>query len=74
VVFAKANDDLKGKDRDIGKAVTHVVKRGDTLASIARYYGQAVTTLMKINGLTTPRVRIGQRIKVFFEGVRATLR
>jgi hypothetical protein len=73
-VFAKANNDLKGKERDLGKTVTHVVKRGDTLASIARYYGQAVTTLMKINGLTTPRVRIGQRIKVFFEGVRATLR
>jgi LysM repeat protein len=73
-IFAKANDDLKGKERDIGKAVTHVVKRGDTLASIARYYGQAVTTLMKINGLTTPRVKIGQRIQVFFEGVRATLR
>jgi membrane-bound lytic murein transglycosylase D len=73
-MFAKANDELKGKQRDIGNALTHVVKRGDTLASIARYYGQAVGTLMRLNGLTTPRIKIGQRIKVFFEGVRATLR
>jgi LysM repeat protein len=54
--------------------VTHEVKRGETLVSIARYYGQAVKSLMQINGLTTQRLKIGQQIKVFFDGVRATLR
>lgn len=73
-VFAKANDDLKGKQRDLGRALTHVVKRGDTLSSIARLYGQAVATLMRMNGLTTSHIRIGQRIKVVFDGIRATLR
>lgn len=73
-VFAKANDDLKAKPRDLGSLVTHVVKRGDTLSSIARIYGQAVSTLMRINGLATPRIRIGQKIKVIFDGIRATMR
>jgi membrane-bound lytic murein transglycosylase D len=74
VVFAKANDDLKGKAPASGRMVTHEVKRGETLVSIARYYGQAVKSLMQINGMTTQRLKIGQQIKVFFDGVRATLR
>jgi len=73
-VFAKANDDLKGKGQAANSVVTHRVKRGDTLFSIARSYGQAVKTLMQLNGLTTHRLKIGQQIKVFFEGMRATLR
>jgi len=73
-VFVKANDDLKGKAPASGRMVTHEVKRGETLVSIARYYGQAVKSLMQINGLTTQRLKIGQQIKVFFDGVRATLR
>jgi transglycosylase-like protein with SLT domain/LysM domain-containing protein len=73
-VFAKANDDLKGKVPDSGRVVTHQVKRGETLVSIARYYGQAVKSLMQLNGLTTQRLKIGQQIKVFFDGMRGSLR
>jgi len=73
-VFAKANDDLKGKSPTSRRMVTHEVKRGETLVSIARFYGQAVKSLMQMNGLTTQRLKIGQQIKVFFDGVRATLR
>jgi len=73
-VFAKANDDLKGKAPASGKMVTHEVKRGETLVSIARYYGQAVKSLMQINGLTTQRLKIGQQLRVFYDGVRGTLR
>ena len=72
-VFAKANDDLKGKAPAAASMVTHEVKRGETLVSIARYYGQAVKSLMQMNGLTTQRLKIGQQLKVFFGGVRATL-
>jgi len=74
VVFAKANDDLRGKTPASGRMVTHLVKRGETLVSIARFYGQAVRSLMQLNGLTTQRLKIGQQIKVFFDGVRSTLR
>ncbi len=73
-VFAKANSDLKGRVYEPGKVVTHEVKRGETLISIARHYGQAVATLMQLNGLSSPRLHIGQKIKIFFDGIRATLR
>ena len=72
--FAKANSDLKGRAFEPGNVVTHEVKRGETLFSIARHYGQAVAILMQLNGLSSPRLRIGQKIKVFFDGIRATLR
>jgi hypothetical protein len=29
---------------------------------------------MQLNGLSSPRLHIGQKIKVFFDGIRATLR
>lgn len=73
-VFAKANEDLKGKAPASARMLTHEVKRGETLASIAKYYGLAVKNLMQLNGLTSQRVRIGQQIKVIFDGVRARLR
>lgn len=74
LVFAKANDELKGKAPAGSTVLTHEVKRGETLVSIARYYGLAVKNLMRLNGLTTQRVKIGQQIKILFDGVRATLR
>lgn len=73
-VFAKANDNLKGQESHSAKLLTHEVKRGETLVTIARLYGQAVKTLMQINGLTTQRLQIGQKIKVLLEGMRANLR
>lgn len=75
LVFAKANNMLKGVvETESAKVVTHEVKRGETLFSIARRYGQAVTTLMQLNGLTTPRLQIGQQIKIWLDGIRSTLR
>jgi membrane-bound lytic murein transglycosylase D len=73
-VFAKANTVLTGKEVELAKVVTHEVKQGETLFSIARRYGQAVSALMELNGLTTPRLQIGQKIKILFDGIRATLR
>jgi membrane-bound lytic murein transglycosylase D len=73
-VFAKANSYLNGKELEPGRLLTHEVKRGETLFSIARHYGQAVATLIQINGLSGPRLQIGQRIKVLFDGIRVTLR
>lgn len=75
LVFAKANNMLKGVvETESAKVVIHEVKQGETLFSIARRYGQAVTTLMHLNGLTTPRLQIGQQIKVLLDGNRSTLR
>jgi len=45
----------------------HVVKNGDTLASIARQYGTTVAKLKKLNELTgeqAGRIKPGQKIKL----------
>lgn len=40
----------------------HVVEAGDTLSSIARKYGTTVEVLKEINGLTSDKIKVGQRI------------
>ncbi len=48
-------------------ASTYKVKRGDTLAKIARKYKMSVPALMKLNNLTDKdarRIKIGQELKV----------
>jgi membrane-bound lytic murein transglycosylase D len=56
------------------RVVTHNVEKGETLFSIARYYGQTVKALMELNGLTTPKLKIGQQLKVIVETVRGVIR
>lgn len=44
---------------------THVVKKGDTLFSIARQYGVSVAGLQRANGLASSgRIYVGQRLKL----------
>lgn len=73
-VFAKAGEFQRGKNTEPLQVVTHEVKRGETLGSIAALYGQAISALMEINGLASPTVQIGQKLRVIFEGLRGTLR
>lgn len=47
--------------------IVHRVARGETLYSIARRYGETVETLMKLNALTSPQLREGQRLVVGYE-------
>lgn len=43
--------------------LVHVVKRGETLSSIARMYGVSVKALMRANGIHDPnRIWVGQRL------------
>jgi soluble lytic murein transglycosylase-like protein/LysM repeat protein len=77
--LAKADDDeiLEKqfvKEEEPVKVVTHEVKRGETLLSIARFYGLTARTLMDFNGLKTPQLRIGQKLGIFLQGIRARLR
>ena len=62
------------KDTEPARVVTHEVKRGETLFSIARSYGLEVRALMELNGLTTTRLLIGQRLRILLEGLRGVLR
>ena len=43
---------------------TYTVKRGDTLAAIARSYGMATTTLRRINNLKSNNIQAGQVLKL----------
>jgi membrane-bound lytic murein transglycosylase D len=72
LVFANASEYLRAKEP--AQVLTHEVKRGETLVSIAKRYGQAVSMLMAWNGLTTPRLQIGQKLRILLEGIRGTLR
>jgi membrane-bound lytic murein transglycosylase D len=74
LVFAKAGEYQRSKETEPVRLVTHEVKRGDTLASIAARYGQAVSSLMELNGLTSARLQIGQKIRVILDGIRGSLR
>ena len=47
-----------------GKDVVHVVKRGETLQSIARKYRISATDIINWNGLLTYRVREGQELVI----------
>lgn len=48
---------------DSAEPVTHIVRTGETLTSIAQQYNVTVSELVAANGLTTPnRIRIGDRL------------
>ena len=74
VFLAKASEKLPDKDADLVQVVTHEVKRGETLFSIARSYGLDVRAVMEFNGLTTSRLLIGQKLRILLEGLRGMLR
>jgi LysM repeat protein len=44
--------------------ITHTVKRGETLRSIAAQYGVTVTELKGWNHITTPGVKVGTRLRI----------
>ena len=74
VYLAKANERTLEREAEPIQVVTHEVKRGETLFSIARRYGLTVRGLMEFNGLTTSQLSIGQRLRILFEGLRGKLR
>lgn len=45
-------------------AATYTVKKGDTLTSIAKKYKTTYQTIMKLNGLKSTNIKVGQKLKV----------
>ena len=74
ILLAKTIEKPVEKNTEPTQVVTHEVKRGETLFSIARSYGLEVRALMEFNGLTTSRLLIGQRLRIWLEGLRGVLR
>ena len=73
-MFAKAAPQPMEKLSESGQVVTHEVKKGETLFSIAKRYGQDVRALMAFNGLTDSRLQIGQTIRILIQEIIGTLR
>jgi peptidoglycan lytic transglycosylase D len=72
--FAKATHPQKEKSSESAQVVTHQVKKGETLFSIAKRYGQEVRALMEFNGLTNSHLQIGQTIRILIQGLTGALR
>lgn len=45
-------------------AVTHVVRRGDTLSEIANRYSVSLSRLRELNDLTSDRIAVGSELKI----------
>jgi membrane-bound lytic murein transglycosylase D len=50
--------------RTASRAASYVVKSGDTLGGIAKRHGTTVARLKSLNGLSSDRLRAGQRLRV----------
>jgi peptidoglycan lytic transglycosylase D len=74
VYLAKASEKILENQPEPVRLVTHEVKRGETLFSIARHYGMEVRALMEFNSLTTARLRIGQKLRILLDSIRGTFR
>lgn len=64
--FAQAYELLP--DSATVRIVTHRVKKGETLTSIATRYRQQVSRLMEMNSLKSRQIRVGQELIVVFDG------
>jgi membrane-bound lytic murein transglycosylase D len=59
--FQAPVDDFRGR-------VVHRVKRGETLAGLARKYGTSTASIQAWNGMKTSQLRAGQRLTIWQEG------
>jgi len=59
-------------DEPRGKTVTHSVRKGETLASLAKRYGTTVTELRKTNDLRSDKVSPGTKLKVQVAAAKKT--
>lgn len=64
--FAQAYGELTDSGR--AKVITHKVRKGETLAAIAKRYGQQVVSLMELNGLSGRQLRVGQELIIILDG------
>lgn len=46
------------------KTVSYIISRGDTLSEIARRYSVSVASIQKHNGMSSPRIKVGQKILI----------
>lgn len=55
---------LPGSARSSGGFVSHRVRSGQTLSSIAKRYGSSVRAIQNANGLSSSRIKVGQILRI----------
>ena len=64
ILAAKYAEDMQSKTSLTDVTKIYIVKKGDSLYSIARAYNTTVADLKKINNLSSNLLSIGQKIKI----------
>lgn len=59
------------KPQVTAKPVVHVVRRGETLTGISQRYGVGISELKELNGLSSGKILLGQKLKVSTGGKSA---
>ena len=62
VIPSSNNQTPPSEDNNVGYETTYIVKRGDSLWSIANNYGVTVNQLKEANGITNNMLTIGQEL------------
>lgn len=68
--FRNLKKDIRAVERRVvhkkstGRTLTHRVKKGETLSSIARKYGVSVSSIKSSNKLKSNTVRVGQKLRI----------
>lgn len=63
-VTSKPNKNTKTKSSGTPSATYHVVKSGETLASIAKKYNTTVKSIKKLNNLKSDKITVKQKLRV----------
>ncbi|MFW5432130.1 MAG: transglycosylase SLT domain-containing protein [Methylophilaceae bacterium] len=67
-----ANQKIYTKNkRAKSKRVTHKIRRGETLSTLAKRYGTNTRALMRMNRLKSSKIKIGQTLRVKGKRIRA---
>ena len=65
IIFTRDPAAARATAGSAGDRVTHLIRRGETLSSIARYYGTTVGAVRASNGLRGSTIQAGRRLTVF---------
>lgn len=65
-----STDTVEDDDDTVGGTITHIVRKGETLSSIARTYGVEVREIKSWNHLRSDRIKRGQSLRIEQSGNR----
>ncbi len=61
---AQGDEPKKQKAAATDQVITHTIKRGETLVSIARKYGVEVAALREVNGMSSTKLYAGKKLTI----------